>query len=42
MYCIHFSFLNVTDAIHRSLYYIHFEITCGPCSVIGSQQWDLF
>ena len=25
-----------------TLYYIHFEITCYPCNLIGSQQCDLF
>ena len=32
------SFLSSTNT---SLYYIHFEITGDPCSLIGSRQCDL-
>ena len=29
-------------AVNNKLYYIHFEITCDTCNLIGSQQCDLF
>ena len=29
-------------AVNNKLYYIHFEITCDLCNLIGSQQCDLF
>ena len=30
------------SCVNNKLYYIHFEITCDPCNLIGSQQCDLF
>lgn len=30
------------DCLDHHIYYIHFEITCDPCILIGSRRCDLF